>query len=215
MADLDTLIPDARRFLAELDANNSRDWFQDNKSTYDAQLKAPAQQLLAEMEPALAEIAGAPVTSKLFRANRDVRFSKDKTPYNTHLHMMWAIQSEAIQNPVFFFGIGLDYVTAGVGMMGFDKPMQGLWRKWVDLDTARILGTLQEVKDKGFSFREPELKRVPPPFDADHLGAELLRRKGLIASTEIAPQSALVDNLTQAFRDGWPLNAVLLQIAES
>ena len=120
MADL---ITDARAFLTRLNRNNTRDWWQAHKAEYDTGLRDPALALLDKMAPQLARLAGHDITTKLFRPHRDVRFSKDKTPYQTHLHMMWQIESEARQNPVFFFGIGLDYVTAGAGIMGY-----GYWR---------------------------------------------------------------------------------------
>jgi uncharacterized protein (TIGR02453 family) len=151
----------------------------------------------------------------LFRPHRDVRFSKDKTPYTTHLHMMWAIETEARQNPVFFFGIGLDYVTVGAGMMGFDKAVLTDWRKFADLDTDRILGLLAELKGRGVGLRPPELKRVPPPFDKDHAGAELLRRKGLVAHVDLTEDAKLDSALPQAFQTLWPVNALLLQVAEA
>ena len=99
----DTLIADTQRFVRALSANNSRDWFQANKSDYDKKLRDPAKALLEEMSPRLAELAGFPVTSKLFRPHRDVRFSKDKTPYNTHLHMMWTIQSVSFNKEIHGF----------------------------------------------------------------------------------------------------------------
>lgn len=81
------LIPDARAFLTELSANNTRDWFTTRKSRYEADLKAPALALLEEGAQAIARITGQMPHTKLFRPHRDVRFSKDKTPYHTHLHL--------------------------------------------------------------------------------------------------------------------------------
>ena len=211
----DTLITDARMFLRTLAANNSRDWFQANKATYDAQLKAPALALLDDLAAPLAELTGENITTKLFRPNRDVRFSKDKTPYTTHLHMMWQVEAEAPQNPVFFFGIGLDYVTIGAGMMGFDKPVLANWRKMVDLDTDRIMGIVGKVEAQGYSLREPALQRVPAPFGQDHKAALLLRMKGLVASGELNADGPLEDAILHACRDLWPLNALLVSIAEA
>ncbi len=216
MTSTDTLIPRAQAFYAALDANNTRDWWQENRGTYDDVLKPGAQALLAQMTAPLSHLACEPITTKLFRPHRDVRFSKDKRPYNTHLHMMWQIDSGARQNPVFFFGVGLDYVTAGVGMMGFEKPMLEDWRKFVDLDTARITGIIDEVVAKGYVKREPELKRVPPAFDKDHPAGALLRHKGLTLSAELpADTKDLQAALTTAFTDLWPINALLVQIAEA
>lgn len=211
----ETLIADARAFLPKLAANNTRDWWQDNKATYDDQLKAPALALLDDLCAPLSKLTDTNVKPKLFRPHRDVRFSKDKTPYNTHLHMMWQVDAGAPQNPVFFFGIGLDYVTTGAGMIGFDKPMLLNWRKMVDLDTTRILGIVGDTENQGFTLREPDLKRVPPPFDKDHPAGHLLRMKGVTASQQIAGKGPLRDQILAACRHLWPLNELLISIAEA
>lgn len=212
MADYSTLPADARTFLNAVARNNTRDWWAENKATYEAKLKAPALELLEILTPRLAALADCPVKPKLFLPHRDVRFSKDKTPYTTHLHMMWATQSGARQSPVFYFGIGLDYVTAGVGMMGFDKPVLDDWRKMVDLDAARISGIVAAVEAQGFSLREPALKRVPPPYDKAHPQERLLRMKGVVASRDVTDVS--VDGLMEAFTAGWPINELLISIAD-
>ena len=209
------LITDARRFLTTLHANNNRDWWQDNKATYDSDLKAPAMVLMAALTDPLAQLTGEDISTKLFRPHRDVRFSKDKTPYNTHLHMMWQVNAGAPQNPVFFFGIGLDYITTGAGIMGFDKPVLENWRKMVDLDTDRITGIIADVEQAGFALREPALKRVPATYDKDHPAGHLLRMKGVTASAEIAPDAKLPNAVLQNFKALWPLNNLLISIAEA
>ncbi len=215
MSDFDNLIGDARGFLTQLAANNNRDWWQDNKATYDSKLKAPALALLDQMQPKLAALSGLEVTPKLFRPHRDVRFSKDKTPYNTHLHMMWSLATGARQDMVFFFGVGLDYVTAGAGTMGFDKPVLVDWRKFVDLDTDRIMGVVTGLEGKGVQFREPALKRVPPPYDKDHPAERLLRMKGVVGSVALPPEGPLETQLEEAFALLWPLNEMLIGVAEA
>lgn len=211
-----TLITTARTFYTALDADNTKAWWQDNRGTYDDVLKPGAMALLEDMTGPLEGISDGPVKTKLFRPHRDVRFSKDKRPYNTHLHMMWQMEGDARQMPVFFFGIGIDYVTAGAGLMGFEKPVLEDWRKFVDLDTDRIVGIIDGVKAKGYGIREPELKRVPPAYDKDHPAAELLKHKGLTASGELpADTDDLPKALAKAFEDLWPINALLLQIAEA
>ena len=215
MSEFATLRSDATQFFDALSVNNNRDWWQENKATYDAKLKAPARALLDQLVDPLAALADAPVTTKLFRPHRDVRFSKDKTPYNTHLHMMWQIAGDAPQNPVFFFGIGRDYVTAGVGIMGFDKPVLMNWRKMLDLDTDRMLQIVKGVTDAGFVLREPALKRVPSPYDKDHPAGELLRMKGVVASRELESGDDLPAQLLKTYEAAWPLNALLISIAEA
>jgi uncharacterized protein (TIGR02453 family) len=215
MSGHDTLIKDAQAFLTTLAQNNTRDWWQDNKATYDAQLKTPALTLLDQLCAPLASLTDETVTAKLFRPHRDVRFSKDKTPYNTHLHMMWQVAAGAPQNPVFFFGIGVDYVTVGAGMMGFDKPMLGNWRKMVDLDHDRILGIVDGLEADGFGLREPALKRVPSTYDKDHPAAYLLRMKGCTASRALDTKGDLQTQILDNFNALWPLNNLLISIAEA
>ena len=211
----ETLIPDARRFLNDLAGNNSRDWWQDHKATYETQLKAPALALLDQMTPKIAALTDCAVTPKLFRPHRDVRFSRDKTPYNTHLHMMWSLDTGARQDAVFFFGVGLDYVTAGAGMMGFDKPVLVDWRTFVDLDTDRILGVVDRLAAQGVHLREPALKRVPSPYDKDHRAGHLLRMKGLVGSMALTDTEPPMAQLDSAFDVLWPLNQMLIGVAEA
>ena len=209
------LIATAQGFYADLARDNTKAWWEAHKETYDTRLKAPALALLETLSPRLQGLTGLPIRTKLFRPHRDVRFSKDKTPYNTHLHMMWSVQAGARQNPVFFFGIGLGYVTSGAGIMGLDKPVLEDWRRVVDLDTERVLGIVEEVEAKGFTLREPALNRVPPPYDAEHRAGRLLRMKEVTAGKELAPDGGLEGALMAAFTEVWPLNRVLIEVAEA
>ncbi len=215
MSDFNSLIPDARAFLGALAQNNNRAWWLDHKAEYDAKLKAPAIALLDEMTPVIAEMSELDVIPKLFRPHRDVRFSKDKTAYKTHMHMMWTLKTGSRQDVVFFFGIGLDYVSVGAGTMGFDKPVLADWRQFADLDATRMLGIMKDVTDKGYSLREPALKRVPPVYPADHPAGVLLRMKGCVMSGELGTDGPLIPRLTQAYRDLWPVNKLLIQLIES
>ncbi|AKS45539.1 TIGR02453 family protein [Octadecabacter temperatus] len=211
----DTLIPDAQTFVRALARDNTRDWFLAHKADYDAKLRAPALALLDALTPKLAKLSDCKVTPKLFRANRDVRFSKDKTPYKTHLHMMWTIETGTRQNPVMFFGVDPDSVTVGTGMMEFSKEVLTDWRKMVDLDGAYIAQKLKLVTDKGYAPWEPKLKRVPSPFDKDHAHGDLLRHKGLVVTGTPALTGDLVADLDAAFADLWPLSDMLIGVAET
>ncbi len=158
----------ARGFLTRLRDNNSRDWFQAHKADHEAQVKRPAEALLDRLSDPLSALAGAPVKPKLFRIHRDLRFARDKTPYNTHLHLGWS----APDGTAWMFGLSPDYCCAGAGVMGFDKAGLVAWRDhvaqrgFVDLTRWRL--------------DPPALKRVPPPYPQDHPHGDLLRRKGLL-----------------------------------
>jgi hypothetical protein len=80
--------PKALTFLRGLKKHNRKDWFEANRATYESELKEPMKLLIEEVDVALAtiapEIIGSPKKSA-FRIHRDVRFSKDKSPYKTHV----------------------------------------------------------------------------------------------------------------------------------
>ena len=183
------LIPDARKFLGDLSRNNSRDWFSTQEQRYEDQLKAPAQLLMEQIAGDIARDGGPALRLKVFRPHRDVRFSRDKTPYHTHLHMLWSADRPGPSQPGFFFGISPDYVTLGGGVMGFDKPALEAWRASVDAqDGATLAQMISEVTQRGFALRDPELKRVPAPYPVDHPRADFLRRKSLTVWREL-PES--------------------------
>jgi len=196
------LIPEAKTFLAELTENNSREWFHASKTRYDAQLKTPSKLLQDQISAHLRKDTGLSVTTKLFRPQRDIRFSKDKTPYHTHLHMFWLLQGPLDFG--LFFGISPIYCKIGGGVMSFGKNQLLSWRESVDSARgADITTTLDILAQNGFANEEPELKRVPSAYGKDHPQADLLRRKSLtlwrnLPSTDWSqPQTALNTGFTE------------------
>lgn len=148
----------------------------------------------------LQRLTGKPVAPKLFRPQRDIRFSKDKTPYKTHLHMLWDV-GEGMGKTAFFFGIETDGCVLGGGSMGFGKEKIAAFRKRVDgpkgADLTRIVA---EMRTLGVRFSEPELKRVPAPFPADHPRGELLRRKSFTFWKDMGDPAG---QLAKALRNGF------------
>lgn len=180
-----TLIEDTRAFMQQLAAHNNRDWFNANKAQYDARVKRPATALLDEMAARLEELTGAQVRPKLYRIHRDLRFSRDKTPYNTHLHLQWSAGDGVTS---WLFGISNDYVCAGTGAMGFEREALTRWREAVAGEPgAALAAELAGLMSQGQRIDPPALKRVPPPFDKDHPRADLLRRKGLVVWADLDP----------------------------
>lgn len=173
MSDHDSLIPAARSFYTRLNANNTKAWWHDNKSEYDETLKAPATALIADIAARLETLHGDPFKGKIFRPHRDVRFSKDKRPYNTHLHLLWSL--DGVENgPGWFFGVSPDYVRIGWGWMGWTPAQIATWR-----DAVTLTKIPQRIDAVGAELSEPQLKRIPSGFDKDHPHAEHLRRKSL------------------------------------
>lgn len=191
------LIPEARAFLSELAENNAREWFLANKSRYDTELKTPAKMLMSQIAGDLGTLTGDPVSTKLFRPHRDVRFSKDKTPYHTHLHMLWTTQAGGRQSLGWYVGIAADYVSVGAGLMGMEKDTLTAWRAAMNgTQGAEMAAMLDGLVATGARLSKPELQRVPAPYDKDHAQGDLLRRKSLSLWFDYAEADVANNGLT-------------------
>lgn len=198
--DLSGFFEDSRAFLAALSENNDRGWFNANKAQYDSALKRPAEKLLADIAAWFAQEMDLHPRTKLFRPHRDVRFTEDKTPFHTHLHMMWSLPD----GRSWMLGISPDYATAGAGVMRFEQDQQERWRRAVASDAGAGLEAILE--SGGWRIDDPSLTRVPAPYPADHPRAALLRQRGLVAWADgleeplsADPEATLKDRFT-AFR---------------
>ncbi|MGH1414154.1 MAG: DUF2461 domain-containing protein [Pelagimonas sp.] len=197
------LFDDSRAFLAELEANNNRDWFHEHKSRCDALLKRPAEKLSHDMGAWFDETKGVTPKAKVFRPHRDVRFSKDKTPYHTHLHVLWSLPD----GRSWMLGLSTSYATVGGGVMSFEKSQLDRYRSAVDADKDKELSTLLQAG--GWRLDEPALKRVPAPYPSNHPHETLLRCKGLVAWRDDLEEALAADPmqaLQTAFREMNPLH---------
>ena len=179
---------DTTKFLTQLSRNNTKEWFAKNKPRYKDVVETPAKAFCVEMEDRLSDLTNRPLTGKVFRIYRDVRFSKDKTPYNTHIRLLFhesEIDSTCGNRPVFCFSLEKDSVIcgAGTGTMEFSGSTLEVFRTAIADDTS---GKAVEKLVKKFSSAEgfrvdpPSLKRVPRGFDPDHPRSDLLKHKALM-----------------------------------
>lgn len=203
-------------FLQSLQANNTRDWFNDHKKDYERFLKHPAAEFSANICAELEALTATPISHKVFRIHRDVRFSKDKTPYNCHLHISFVPEYEGATPPAWFFGLETNRLVLGAGLFGFDKEQLGHYREKVAYDAKSLTRVLTPLLNSGYTQPEPELKRVPSGYDKAHPEAELLKRKGLTLwhsfdNTEVATSKNVVDVCMQHFAALHPLVTWLAQ----
>ena len=171
------------RFLCRLQANNDRQWFEANRTDYEAHLERPGQAFASALAYELEEATGEPHAYRMFKIHRDVRFSKDKTPYNAHLHFSFSPDGGCKNGgPAWMFGLDSDRLTLGAGIFAFEKAKLDAWRAHVDGDGGQEAGwLLDRLEADGVRISEAELKRVPAPYSPAHPRAALLRRKGLTA----------------------------------
>jgi uncharacterized protein (TIGR02453 family) len=161
-------------FYEGLEADNSKAYWTDHKDVYDADVKAPMEDLLAELTAEFGE-------TKLFRPYRDTRFSRDKTPYKT------AIAARVGQHYVQFSADGL---LAGGGTYHMDTGQLARYRDAVAADRpGRTLESLVATMRKaGLDVHGSDaLKTAPKGYDREHPRVELLRYKGLVAMKSWSP----------------------------
>jgi uncharacterized protein (TIGR02453 family) len=115
--------PATFKFLSQLASNNEREWFYANKNRYVSAVQDPALQFIADFAPKLAGISQHFVADprsqggSLFRIYRDTRFSKDKTPYKTHVAMRFGhVAGLGVHAPGFYLHIEPGSSYAGVGL---------------------------------------------------------------------------------------------------
>ncbi|MBS1700484.1 MAG: DUF2461 domain-containing protein [Armatimonadetes bacterium] len=167
-----------RRFLRELELNNNRDWFNAHKAEYETEVKGPSEEFFEDVQQGLADLRGEEFGGKLYRIYRDVRFSKDKTPYTPYVRMsFWRMPEESGLCRAFHASIEPDRLTVGTGVWEFDSERLAAFRQSVD-ELPAVLDALVEM---GARIPEPELARVPKGFDAALPLADHYRRKGISA----------------------------------
>ncbi len=177
------------QFLKELEKNNNREWFQENKTRYKESVEAPAKDFVALMTEKMRPLTGGPAGGKIFRIYRDVRFSKDKTPYNPLIKIAFASENKkkGCSSPMYFFRLNRDTLALGAGVYEFnDSRALGNYRKQVADDErgSKLEKILKKFRLSDLWINEPQYKRVPNEFDQNHPREDLLRHKGLYAFIE-------------------------------
>ena len=159
-------------FYEDLEADNSKAFWAAHKHVYDESVRAPMEALATELERQFGP-------AKFFRPYRDVRFSKDKTPYKTHQGAWFGESSLYLQ-------ISAAGLYLGGGYWGTSSAQVDRLRRAVADDVAGQLleRTLASLRRKGFRINGQELTRVPSGYPKDHPRADLLRHKHLTASKE-------------------------------
>lgn len=165
--------PRLASFYQDLEDNNSKAFFDEHREVYETDIREPMERVLAEV----ADEFG--VNGKVFRPNRDVRFSKDKSPYK--LNCSAIVGHGDPGSPVYYLQVGADglVVASGYHMMSRDQVQ----RFYEAIDDDRTGTELQElvaaVRDAGATVGGSALTTSPRGYDNDHPRVELLRHKGL------------------------------------
>jgi uncharacterized protein (TIGR02453 family) len=193
--------PKALTFLRQLEKNNSREWFVPRKEQFETLLRQPMLELIELVLKDLRSFAVDHVLDPkraMLRIYRDVRFSKDKSPYKTNIAAMFPRAGMGKTSGAgYYIGIspaGVE-VAGGVYMPG--PPELSALRKAIDEDAdtfRKTTGNKAVVKVMG-AIQGEQMTRVPKGFTTDHPAGDLLRRKQFYYFTMMKPQTATVAGL--------------------
>jgi uncharacterized protein (TIGR02453 family) len=193
-------------WFAGLERDNSRAWFTAHRDVYERDVREPLEDLLTE----LAGDFGRDVT--VFRQHRDVRFSKDKSPYKTRTYGVLRAPTGASG---FYAEVSRAGLYAGTGYYQLASDQLERYRAAVLEDGAALAGIVTALEAEDFELSGEALKTAPRGFPRDHEHARLLRHKALFGGRRLAPgrhgirADAARAHLATTWRSAGPLNAWL------
>jgi uncharacterized protein (TIGR02453 family) len=195
---------DFQRFFIGLELDNSKRYFEANRQVYDESVRAPMVALMESLEDEYGP-------AKVFRANRDIRFSNDKSPYKTNI---------AAHNGKDGVGgyLSLDKkgLTVAVGCYELSPDQLTKYRKKVAAEAtgAPLAAIVAKLEKAGYKMGGEQLKRVPAGWPQDHPRARLLRHKLVYVYRDFGLQPWLGSagarsRVVKVFADAEPLSAWL------
>lgn len=215
------LTKESLQFLDDLKNNNNRDWFQENKKRYDI-FKKDYHQLVSDfldrMKPMDASLELLEVKNCTFRINRDIRFSKDKSPYKAHLGVWLSSGIKGLNRAGYYLHIekGASFIAGGL----YSPESEDL--KKIRKEIAFFYEDLEEaLTDKNFKrefgsldvTEKNSLKNPPRGYEKEHPAIDFLKLKSFTASQKFELNEILkpdfVSKMSQKLIALKPLNEFL------
>ncbi|PJZ83988.1 DUF2461 domain-containing protein [Leptospira harrisiae] len=206
-------------FLSELQLNNNRNWFLENKDRFlviQNELVLMTGYLLAGIEKFDKSVNGVDPKSCIFRIHKDVRFAKDKSPYKTHFGIFMRGGNKKIDGTGYYLHIEPGQSLIGGGCYMPDPKALYKIRESMITNSKMIKTILEDrkfVQDFGTEFYAEKLKTAPKGFDKDHPMIELLKYKGFAVAKKIKnaelTSEQFVSETLKSYRNLYPLNQFL------
>lgn len=192
---------DFQGYFIGLQLNNSKAYFDAHRAQYQQEVRGPLEALLKQLEPEFGP-------GKIFRPNRDIRFSADKSPYKTNI----AADVGMGANGGYLSLDAKGLMAAGGRYMLEPSQVQALRHAVADdRSGGRLQEIVGELEQAGYGIGGEDLKRVPGGLAQDHPRARLLKHKRLYFWRQFGLQPWLAtpeaaDRVAEVFRAGRPLN---------
>lgn len=216
--------PKVFEFLRELEANNEKAWWEDNKDRYIETIREPALEFIADFGERIEKISphfeadAKTVGGSLMRPYRDMRFTSDRTPYKTNVGIQFRHEAgKDVHAPGFYLHIEPKACFAGVGLWRPEAKVARQIRQGINDDPA---AWKQAVKGKAFSDAwslsqddEDRLRRTPKDLDPDHPYVDDLRMKSFTAGSRLTQaqvtSSSFDSELAAMYKKAGPFTAFL------
>jgi uncharacterized protein (TIGR02453 family) len=177
--------PELFAFLKDLKANNTRPWFAANRERYETALRQPFLRFIGDFAPRLHDISpcfradASPAGGSLFRIHRDVRFSRDKSPYKTHAgaHFPHTGAAAGAHAPGFYLHLDPDACFTAAGSWQPGSAALGQIRDAIVARPAEWKRVRDQLEIGGESLIRP-----PKGYDPEHPFIEDLKRKDFVTS---------------------------------
>lgn len=190
------------KFLTELSKNNHREWFNDNKQRYENDVRSPALEFINEIQPVLRSVSPhfRAISKKsggsLMRIYRDMRFSKDKTPYKTNIGIQFRHEAgKDIHAPGFYLHIDPESVFLIAGMWRPDNKILRILREMLADNPNAWKAALNNKEFKKYFYLTGESLKLPPRgYAKDHPLITDLKRKDFIARHDLTRDDVFKDN---------------------
>jgi uncharacterized protein (TIGR02453 family) len=199
---------DLFRFFRDLSRNNDRDWFLKNKRRYETQVKEPLLQFISDFGPHLRRINPhlvadpRPSGGSLFRIHRDVRFSRDKSPYKTHAGIYFRHEEiEHVHAPGYYLHLEPGNVFAAAGIWHPEPPTLKRVRDAIVSDPSSWKRSVERTLRGQYELGGDSLKRAPGGYDPRHPLAADLKRKDFIVSIPFDERQACARGFMKRFAD--------------
>ena len=190
--------PELYEFLEELEANNNREWFNENRERYEEDVREPAFDLIRAVRPLLAEISqhmtarDTKVGGSLMRVFRDTRFSADKTPYKTNVGIQFRHRrANDVHAPGFYVHLSAESCFFGAGSWMPDRDALAAYRVAIDERPEKWIAARDTCQSDGWRMEGDRLKRAPRDWSIDHPMISDLKRKSFITVRDFDPDLAL------------------------
>lgn len=206
-------------FFKGLEKNNHKEWFDEHRKEYENHVRKPFIDLIEALIPALLEVDSdlhTDAKKTLFRINRDIRFSKDKTPYNTLMKASLSSEGRKSEVPGFYVGIGSDHLHVGGGLYQLSKErlikvrdlIASNQKEFIEIITApdfkKYFGELQGERNKRLDKKYADLESKIP-----HIANKQFYAMAKFDTSAFIKEKNQIETLMKYFGVIQPLHAFL------